>query len=106
MLDLNAKRTRRRSYDYRGIARLALLQASALLPQWLPDGHRRGREWIARNPRRPDRHPGSFSVNLTTGRWADFATGDAGGDLISLRAYLDAASQGTAARRIAEELGL
>ena len=34
-----------------------------------------------------------------------FATGDAGRDLISLRAYLDAVRQGDAARLIAKELG-
>ena len=64
------------------------------------------REWVARNPTRADRHAGSFSVNLVTGRWADFATGDRGRDPISLRAYLDGSSQLAAARRLAEELGL
>jgi hypothetical protein len=64
-----------------------------------------GSEWVARNPMRADRHLGSFKINLRTGRWADFATGDAGGDLISLRAYLDGIRQGEAARRIAREIG-
>jgi len=64
-----------------------------------------GSEWVARNPTRADRHPGSFKVNLRSGRWADFATGDAGGDLISLRAYLDGIRQGEAARRITREIG-
>jgi hypothetical protein len=36
----------------------------------------------------PDQNPGSFSINVRTGRWADFATGDKGGDVISLAAYL------------------
>ena len=40
------------------------------------------------NPTRPDRRAGSFKVNLRTGRWADFATGDKGGDAVSLAAYL------------------
>jgi hypothetical protein len=85
-------------------ATLAL--AKQLVPCWLPNGHRVGSEWVARNPTRADRHLGSFKVSLRTGRWGDFATGDAGGDLISLRAYLDSVSQGEAARRIARELGL
>ena len=38
-------------------------------------------------PRRADHRKGSFKINLTTGRWSDFATGDAGGDLVSLAAY-------------------
>lgn len=87
------------------VARLALAQADFLCRRWLPDGRRSGSEWVARNPRRTDRALGSFSINLRTGRWADFATGDAGGDLISLRAYIDGATQGQALRRVAEEMG-
>jgi len=80
--------------------------ADQLVTRWLPHGRRIGSEWVARNPTRSDRRFGSFKVNLRTGRWADFATGDAGGDLISLRAYLDGTRQGEAARRIAHELDL
>jgi hypothetical protein len=72
----------------------------------MPDGKRQSREWIARNPKRADRHFGSFCVNLATGKWADFAVAGAkGGDLISLRAYLDDVSQLEAARRVAMEVG-
>lgn len=74
--------------------------------RWLPDGQRKGREWVARNPRRADRNVGSFSVNLVTGRWADFATGDKGGDLISLAAFLGQLSQGDAAINVAAMLGI
>jgi hypothetical protein len=92
--------------DFAKIATLALAHANGLIPTWIPDGKRRGREWIARNPKRADRHLGSFSVNLATGKWADFAVAGAkGGDLISLRAYLDGVSQSEAARRVAMELG-
>jgi hypothetical protein len=45
-------------------------------------------------------------VNTTTGRWSDFATGNAGGDLISLAAYLFRSKQGEAAVRIAEAIGI
>ena len=38
-------------------------------------------------PNASRRTPGSFKVNLDTGRWADFATGDKGGDLVALYAY-------------------
>jgi hypothetical protein len=78
----------------------------ALLRRWLPEGRRQGREWVARNPRRNDRSPGSFKVNLRTGRWADFATGDKGGDVISLAAYLFDLSQIEAAKRIAQMLDI
>jgi len=59
---------------------------------------------VALNPRRHDRSPGSFKVNLRTGRWADFATGDKGGDPVSLAAYLFNLSQADAARRLAAML--
>ena len=92
--------------DFRRLLVSALFHADHLVPSWLPHGRRMGNEWVARNPTRNDHRPGSFKVNLRSGRWADFATGDAGGDLISLRAYLDGIQQGQAARRIARELGL
>ena len=49
---------------------------------------------------------GSFKVNRYNGRWADFATGDKGGDPISLVAYLADVSQGEAARLLARMLGV
>jgi predicted P-loop ATPase len=90
--------------DFAAVAAAALSAADRLVPDWLPDGRRSGHEWQSRNPTRSDHSIGSFSVNLTTGAWADFATGDKGGDLVSLRAYLTGAKQGDAAREIAELL--
>ncbi|MFM9847335.1 MAG: hypothetical protein ACKVP3_09245 [Hyphomicrobiaceae bacterium] len=78
-------------------------RAEILVPRWLPDGLRHGHEWTARNPRRNDKRPGSFKVNLRSGRWADFATGDAGGDLISLAAFLHGWTQSRAALEIRKE---
>jgi hypothetical protein len=95
-----------RSLDFARIAQAALRHAERLVPTWLPGGRCRGREWVVLNPRRPDdKRPGSFSINLRTGQWADFATGDRGGDLISLRAYLDGTGQLAAARNLQVELG-
>jgi hypothetical protein len=96
----------RSTIDFDSISAAALKYAELLMRRWLPAGKREGREWVARNPRRADKRAGSFKVNLTTGKWADFATSDAGGDLISLAAYLFSISQGEAARRLAEMLGL
>jgi hypothetical protein len=84
----------------------ALRELPALLIRWLPEGRLNGREFEARNPRRCDRHPGSFRVNLRTGRWADFATGDKGGDPVSLAAYLFGLSQSQAAHRLGDMLGV
>lgn len=91
--------------DFEAINAAALPVLAALLARWLPGGRRQGQEWVARNPTRADRRPGSFSVNMRTGRWADFATGDRGGDVISLAAYLHGLSQVEAARRLSAMLG-
>lgn len=92
--------------DFRAIALAALAQAQRLVMEWLPDGKREGAEWTARNPTRDDQHAGSFKINLDTGQWLDFATGDRGGDLISLYAYLNRLNQTQAARELAERLSL
>jgi hypothetical protein len=92
--------------DFRRVADAALGAAERLVPQWLPQGRREGHEWKALNPKRADSRLGSFSVNLNSGAWADFATGDKGGDLISLLAYLDDLTQLDAARVLAQELAV
>ena len=97
------KRTARVDFD--AINRAATSAMLWLLTRWLPDGRREGQEWISRNPTRVDRHPGSFKVNIHTGRWSDFATGDKGGDPISLFAYLNGIGQLEAARQLQEEIG-
>lgn len=74
--------------DFSALADAALSRSESLVPAWLPGGHKRVAEWVALNPLRDDRSEGSFSVNLNTGRWGDFSSGDRGGDLVSLYAYL------------------
>jgi hypothetical protein len=91
--------------DFETINRAALSRLPDLCARWMPDGQRRGHEYIARNPLRADRSAGSFSVNLITGRWADFAVGARGGDPVSLAAYLSGLGQADAARRLADMLG-
>jgi putative DNA primase/helicase len=92
--------------EFQRIANAALLAADYLLADWLPDGTRKGKEYWSTNPVRGDRKPGSFSINLHTGKWHDFASGDKGGDLVSLLAYLRGCRQIDAARIIAGQLGL
>jgi hypothetical protein len=102
-----ARRTRTfNSIDFDGINNAALSVLPVLVARWLPDGYRDGREWVARNPTRPDRSAGSFKVNVQTGKWMDFATGDRGGDVVSLAAYLGGMGQGEAARNLADMLGV
>lgn len=92
--------------DFARVAAAALPYAETLVPRWLPEGRREASEWVALNPRRSDRRRGSFKVNLRSGRWGDFATGDRGGDLISLAAHLFQLSQIEAARKIATAIGI
>ncbi|WP_137719336.1 VapE domain-containing protein [Methylobacillus flagellatus] len=87
------------------IARYALGFADALITSWLPAGKKVGHEWSATNPNRADNNAGSFSVNLNTGEWGDFATDDKGGDLISLYAYLQGLEQYQAALEVADAVG-
>ena len=92
--------------DFTAVNAAALHALPLILLRWLPDGKRHGREFVAKNPTRADGSPGSFSINMVTGKWGDFATGDRGGDPISLAAYLFDLSQVDAARRVADMLGL
>jgi len=92
--------------NFAEINRAALAAFPAVLARILPGGKRVGAEIVALNPRRADRRLGSFKVNRYNGRWADFATGDKGGDPISLIAYLADLSQGEAALLLARMLGI
>jgi hypothetical protein len=106
-VDIIAKYVRRSNrVNFEAVNRIALACLPDLVRRWLPDGKRRNREWVAINPIRADRHAGSFSVNITTGRWADFATGDAGNDPVSLFAYINGIRQIDAARVLATAFGI
>ena len=94
------------SVDFETINRAALQRLPDLCVRWLPNGRRRGHEYVALNPRRADRQAGSFCINLHSGRWSDFAIGARGGDVVSLAAYLSGLGQADAARQLAEMLGV
>ena len=99
-------RRQKRRIAFERINRAALANILEILRRWLPDGRIEGQEYVARNPRRPDRRRGSFKININTGKWGDFATGDGGGDLVSLAAYLAGTGQGEAAHELAAMLGV
>lgn len=92
--------------DFAAVSHAAQSALTRLVQDWLPDGTREGSEWVSRNPTRGDTRPGSFKINLTTGVWSDFATGEAGGDAIDLLAYLNRTSKLDAAREIAQRLSV
>lgn len=86
--------------DYGALSRDLLPFALSICQRYLPDGERKGNEWVAINPRRSDSSAGSFKINLRTGKWADFATNEKGGDLIALVAYLHDMKQSEAAEEL------
>jgi uncharacterized protein (DUF927 family) len=92
--------------DFKAVAAAALSSAERVVMRWLPHGKREGREWKATNPTRSDARAGSFSVNLESGKWADFASDQRGGDLVALVKMLDGCGMGEACDRLAEFLGL
>jgi putative DNA primase/helicase len=100
----SAGRHRHRRLDFAGINAAALPHLLDLCRRWLPGGRLIGREWtcgsLAGEPGR------SCRVNIGTGRWADFATNQRGGDPVSLYAAILRVSQAEAARRLAELLGM
>lgn len=86
------------SIDFASLAASLLASASTLVPSWLPAGKRKGDEWVLGGL---NGDPGSsLSINLTTGKWMDFATGDKGGDLISLYAAIHSIPQLQAAKEL------
>ncbi len=82
--------------NFEQINQTALDRLPDLLPELLPEGRFHGREFrcgdLIGNPGQ------SLSVNTDTGVWSDFATGDKGGDPVSLVAAVRGVSQVEAAR--------
>jgi putative DNA primase/helicase len=90
--------------DFDAIARAALDRAELLVSAWLPAGKRDEDEWKCGSL--TGEAGESCSINLNTGVWADFATDEKGGDLVSLLAAMRGIKQGEAARELARELGM
>jgi putative DNA primase/helicase len=72
----------------------------------LPDGRLEREEWVATNPTRSDETPGSFKINIVTGRFSDFADpGRGGNDVVALWRYVrQSGSMLQAARELLSEM--
>ena len=68
-----------------------------------PDGKLNQKEYVAINPVRPDNTLGSFKINIDTGAWSDFATGDSGGSIVSYVAYCLSISNSSAIKYLEEK---
>ena len=89
------------SVNFQAFAASLLPDAERHVSSWLPGGKRRGREYVIGNLRGDAGD--SLCVNLETGRWADFAEGAKGGDLLSLYAAIRGLGQLEAARELGAE---
>lgn len=69
-----------------------------LLKAWLPNGRRQGREWCVGSLQGEAGQ--SLKINIDSGKWKDFATGERGQDLIALYAAMHQLSQGEAAKAL------
>ncbi|MGB7568364.1 MAG: hypothetical protein WBM07_10910 [Chitinivibrionales bacterium] len=105
-LGADFKNLMNKTIDFNTISQTALSCARALIEQWVPGGKLVGQEYTVKNPTRADGSAGSFKINLSTGYWADFATADRGGDLISLYAYINGIKNGEAALQLSKILSI
>lgn len=89
--------------DFQALNEAALEHCPGLLERLLPGGKLSGAEYICGNL---GGGPGnSCSVNVYSGKWADFAAGQGGRDLISLVAEQRGVNQVEAARLLGEMVG-
>jgi predicted P-loop ATPase len=86
------------------LAAALLARATTLVPAWLPGGAQRGHEYVCGSL--SGGQGSSCSVNLSTGKWADFAADVAGNDLVGLYAAIHDLPMGKAAVQLAREEGL
>jgi putative DNA primase/helicase len=87
--------------DFDGLARQLLASAETHLASWLPAGRKRGNSWVAGDLSGAAGQ--SLKINLATGAWSDFATGDHGSDLVSLYGAINSISMGEAYRQLGGE---
>ena len=89
--------------DFQAINDHARSCLESLVREWFPQGHKEGNEFkigsLSGDPGR------SLSINLRTGVWTDFASGDNGSDPVSLLAAMRNIGQADAARELAGRLG-
>ena len=91
------------SVDFERLNQSLLNNASYYVPAWLPGGKLVGYEYTCGSL--TGGNGGSCKVNITSGKWADFADDNKGGDLVSLYAAINSLSQVEAAKILLVEMG-
>lgn len=87
--------------DFREINNKLLPYLTDIILDNCPGGKVYGREYKASDIR--GGNGSSFSFNLDTGKWADFATNDRGNDVISYYAHVHGINNGESAKLLAEK---
>ncbi len=59
-----------------------------ILKRLVGNGKIEGGDYVALNPKRNDNRLGSFRIDVQTGRFHDFATGDRGGSILDLASFV------------------
>lgn len=90
--------------DFAAVNAAAMRVLPSLLHRWLPQGHREGKEWCVGSLAGEPGH--SLKINLHSGVWHDFATGEGGRDPVSLTAAIFHLKQSEACRKMASMLGV
>jgi hypothetical protein len=93
--------------DFAAVNRAATARAEDVARRLLPSGVRRGKYWVAADL--SGAAGKSLRVNLEgdkTGAWFDNATGERGGDFVSLAAAVARIPQKEAARQLGRMLGV
>lgn len=70
------------------------------LKRLLGNGKTEGGDYVALNPRRSDKKTGSFRIDIASGKFHDFATGDRGSSIIDLTAFVYDCDLLTAAQKL------
>ena len=71
-----------------------------ILKRLVGKGKIEGSDYVALNPRRSDKKAGSFRIDIASGKFHDFATGDRGGGIIDLAAFVYDCDLLTAAQKL------
>ena len=86
------------SIDFDAINARLLADYLGTLKQWLPNGKKIGPNWCVGSLAGEEGE--SLKIHARKGIWSDFATGDKGGDPVSLYAAIHGIGQGEAAKRL------
>ena len=70
-----------------------------ILKRLVENGKIEGGNYVALNPRRSDKKAGSFRIDIASGKFHDFSTGDSGSSIIDLVVFVYDCDLLTAAQR-------